>query len=125
MIIHKSAENFNRMIHDQLCARCSLDLSRRTYNEYLACAPHVSGVGPARSVHVWRPSCVYIHASRFTNIFVHAQKSQRTQRMTTNAWHLSSALDERVANADAHPANDNALAKIANCSVQGPCVVHV
>ena len=28
----------------QVCARCSLDLSRRTYEEYPACAPRVSGV---------------------------------------------------------------------------------
>ena len=35
-------------------ARCSLDLSRRNYNEYPAFAPRVSGVGPARFEHVWR-----------------------------------------------------------------------
>ena len=37
-----------------VCARCSLDLSRRTHNEYPACARRVSGVGPARSARVWR-----------------------------------------------------------------------
>ena len=107
-----------------VCARCSLDLSRRTY-EYPACAPRVSGVGPARFAHVWRSSGEYIHASSSAHIFVHAQKSRRTPRTTTNAYRWSSALDVQVTHADAHPANDNALAKIAKFSVHGPCVVHV
>ena len=77
-----------------------------------ACAPRVSGVGPTRSAHGWRPSGVYIHASSFAHSFVHAQKSRRTQRTTTNAQRWSSALDARVAHGDAHPTNDDALAKI-------------
>ena len=60
-----------------------------------ACAPRVSGVGPARSAHLWRPSGVYIHASSSAHIFVHAQKSPRTPN------------DARVAHGDAHPANDD------------------
>ena len=85
-----------------------------------ACAPRVSGVGPARSAHGWRPSGVYIRASSSAHSFVHAQKSRRTQRTTTNAQRWSSALDARVAHGDAHPANDDALAKIATFSVRGP-----
>ena len=76
-----------------------------------ACAPRVSGVGPTRSAHDWRASGVYIHASSSAHSFVHAQKSRRTQRTTTNAQRWSSALDARVAHGDAHPANDDALAK--------------
>ena len=98
------------------CAMCALDLSRRTQNACPACAPRVSGVGPARSAHGWRPSGVYIHALSSAHSFGHAQKSRRTQRMTTDA---------RVAHGDAHPANDDALAKIATFSVSGPCVVPV
>ena len=45
-------------------------------------------------------------------MFVHAHKYRRAQRTTTNAELWSSALGKRVTNADAHPANDNALAKI-------------
>ena len=41
------------------CARCGLDLSQRTCNP--ACALRVSGVGPAHSEHVWRPSGVLPH----------------------------------------------------------------
>ena len=67
------------------CARCALELSRRTHNACPACAPRVSGVSPARSAHLWRPSGVYIHASSSAHIFVHAKKSRRTQRTTTNA----------------------------------------
>ena len=78
-------------------------------------APRVSGVGPTRSAHVWRPSVVYIYASSSLHICVHAQKSRRTQRTTTNAWRWSSALDERVAHADAHPANDDARAVRRAC----------
>ena len=100
----------------------ALDLSRRTHNACPACAPRVSGVGPARSTHGWRPSGVYIHASISAYIFVHAQKSRLTQRTTTNAQRWPSALDARVAHGDAHPANDDALAKIATFSVRGPCV---
>ena len=87
-----------------------------------ACAPRVPGVGPARSAHGWRPSGVYIHASNSAHSFVHAKKSRRTQRMTTNAQRWSSALDARVAHGDAHPANNDALAKIATFSVRRPCV---
>ena len=90
-----------------------------------ACAPRVSGVGPACSAHGWRPSGVYIRASSTAHSFVHAQKSRRTQRTTTNAQRWSSALDARVAHGDAHPANDDALAKIATFSVRGSCVVPV
>ena len=90
-----------------------------------ACAPHVSGVGPTRSAHGWRPSGVYIHASSSAHSFVHAQKSRRTQRTTTNARRWSSALDARVAHGDAHPANDDAMAKIATFSARRPCVVPV
>ena len=57
-----------------------------------------------------RPIDVY---STFMRLAVQAQKSRRTQRTTTNAQRWSSAHDERVTNADAHPANDDALAKIA------------
>ena len=90
-----------------------------------ACAPRVSGVGPTRSAHGWRPSGVYIHASNSAHSCVHAQKSRRTQRTTTNAQRWSSALDARVAHGDAHPANDDALAKIATFSARRPCVVPV
>ena len=103
----------------------ALDHSRRTHNACPACAPRVSGVGPARSAHGWRPSGVYIHASSSAHSFVHAQKSRRTQRTTTNAQRWSSALDARVAHGDAHPANDDALAKIATFSARRPCVVPV
>ena len=96
----------------------ALDLSRRTHNACPACAPRVSGVGPVRSVHGWRPSGVCIHALSSTHSFVHAQKSRRTQRTTTNAQRWSSELD-------AHPAHDDALAKIDFFSVRGPCVVPV
>ena len=61
-----------------------------------ACAPHVSGVGSARSAHGWRPSGVYIRASSSAHSFVHAHKSRRTQRTTTNAQRWSSSLDARV-----------------------------
>ena len=47
----------------QVCAGCSPHLSRRTYSEYPASVLRVSGVGPARSVRVWRPSGVWTHAS--------------------------------------------------------------
>ena len=47
-------------------------------------APRVSGVGPMRSAHVWRPSGVYIHASNSAHIFAHAHKSRHTQRMLTH-----------------------------------------
>ena len=90
-----------------------------------ACTPRVSGVDPACSAHGWRPSGVYIHASSYEHSFVQAQKSRRIQRTTTNARHWSSMLDARVAHGDAHPANDDALAKIATFSVGGPCVVPV
>ena len=46
-----------------VCDRCSLDLNRRIYNEYPACAPRVPGVGPMYSAHVWCPSGVFIYAS--------------------------------------------------------------
>ena len=46
---------------------------------------HVSGVGPTCSVHARHPSGLYIHASISTHIFVHAQKSRLTLRMTTHA----------------------------------------
>ena len=126
---------------------CALDLSRRTHNACPACAPRVprvcpacasrvprvcpacaprvSGVGPARPEHGWRPSGVYIRASSSAHSFVHAQKSRRTQRRTTNAQRWSSALDARVAHGDAYPTNDDALAKTATVSVRGPCVVPV
>ena len=107
------------------CVMCALDLSRRTHNACPACAPRVSGVCPARSAHGWRPSGVCIHASSSAHSCVHAQNSRRTQRTTTNAQRWSSALDARVAHGDAHPANDDALAKIATFSVRGPCVVPV
>ena len=107
------------------CAMRALDHSRRTHNACPACAPRVSGVGPARSAHGWLPSGVYIHASSSAHSFVHAQKSRRTQRTTTNAQRWSSALDARVAHGDAHPANDDALAKIATFSARRPCVVPV
>ena len=90
-----------------------------------ASAPRVSGVGPARSAHGWRPSGMYIHASSSAHSFVHAQKSRRTQRTTTNAQRWSSALDARVAHGDAHPANDDALAKMDTFSARRPCVVPV
>ena len=48
-------------------------------------ALRVSGVGAARSASLWRFSAEYIHASSPAHIFVHAQKSRRTERMTTNA----------------------------------------
>ena len=48
-------------------------------------ALRVSGVGATRYARVWRPSGEYIHASSSAHIFVQAQKSQRTERMTTNA----------------------------------------
>ena len=41
-----------------------------------ACDPRVSGVGPARFAHSWRPSGVYIHASSSAHSFVHAQQSK-------------------------------------------------
>ena len=107
------------------CAMCALDISRRTHNACPACATRVSGVGPACSAHGWRPSGIYIHASSPAHSFVHAQKSRRTQRTTTHAQPWSSALDARVAHGDAHPANDDVLAKIAPFSVRGPCVVPV
>ena len=100
-------------------------LGRRTHNACPACAPRMSGVGPTRSAHGWRTSGVYIHASSSAHSFVHAQKSRRTQRTTTNAQRWSSALDARVAHGDAHPANDDALAKIATFSARRPCVVPV
>ena len=50
-----------------VCARCALDLSLRTCNEYPACAPRVSGVGPAHSANLWRPSGVYTHVSSSTH----------------------------------------------------------
>ena len=50
-----------------VCARCSLDLNRRTYNEYPACAPRVP------SALVWRPSGMFIHASSSAHIFVNAK----------------------------------------------------
>ena len=88
-----------------------------------ACAPRVSGVGPARSGHGWRSSVVYIHASSSAHSVVHAQKSRRTRRTTTNAQRWSSALDARVAHGDAHPANDDELAKIATfqCAGRASC----
>ena len=46
---------------------------------------HVSGVGAACSARVWRPSGEYIHVSSSAHIFVHAQISRCTERMTTNA----------------------------------------
>ena len=96
----------------QVCAGCSLHLSRRTYSEYPAIVLRVSGVGPARSARVWRPSGVCTHASSSAHSFEHAQKVRRTQRMITNRYRRPSVLDERATNADAHPAKDSALAKM-------------
>ena len=96
----------------QVCAGCPLHLSRRTYSEYPARVLRVSGVGPAHSARVWRPSGVYTHASSSAHSFEHAQKVRRTQRMTTNRYRRPSVLDERATNADARPAKDSALAKM-------------
>ena len=52
------------------CVRCALDLSQRTCNP--ACALRVSGVGPAHSEHVWRPSGVLLASCR---MFIHASSS--------------------------------------------------
>ena len=67
-----------------LCARCSLDLSRRIYNEYPSCAPCVFCVGPMCSAYVCRPSGVYIHVSSSAHIVVHAQQSQCNPDHTAN-----------------------------------------
>ena len=107
-----------------VCARCSLDLSRRTYNEYPACAPRVSSVGPTCSAHVWRLSGVYIHAPSFAHIFVHAKNPDAHSEANDDEC-IALVQRARVTNADAHPANGNALAKIATFSVPGPCIVHV
>ena len=64
-----------------MCAMYAIDLSRRTHNAYPACAPRVSGVGPARSAYVWRSSSVCIHASSSAHMFVHAQQCRRRQRI--------------------------------------------
>ena len=85
--------------------------------------PRVSGVGPARSARVWRPSGVCTHASSSAHSFEHAQKVRRTQRMTTNRYRRPSVLDERATNADAHPAKDSALAKMNDFFLRWPCVV--
>ena len=107
------------------CARPQSTNTQRMPSVCPASAPRVSGVGPARYAHGWRPSGVYIHASSSAHSFVHAQKSRRTQRTTTNVQRWSSALDARVAHSDAHPANDGALAKMATFSARRPCVVPV
>ena len=107
----------------QVCAGYSLHLSRRTYSEYPASVLRVSGVGPARSACVWRPSGVCTHASSSAHSFEHAQKVRRTQRMTTNRYRRPSVLDERATSTDAHPANDSALAKMNGFFVRWPCVV--
>ena len=103
------------------CVRtCLLDLSRQTYNEYPVCAPHVSGVGSMRSAHVWHPSGVYIHASSSTHItFLCMHKNPDVHSERQRMHSVGPALDERVTNADGHPANDNALAKMVNFSVRG------
>ena len=100
-----------------MCAWCSLHLSRRTYNEYRACDPRVSGVGPSLPAHVRRPSGVYIHASNSAHNFVHAQKSQRTKRMATNENHWCSALNERMT-------NDDEQRRTTHFSVGFSCVLH-
>ena len=108
----------------QVCVGCSLHLSRRTYSEYPASVSRGSGVGPARSARVWRPSGVCTHASSSAHSFEHAQKVRRTQRMTTNRYRRPSVLDERATNADAHPAKDSALAKMNDFFfLRWPCVV--
>jgi len=71
---------------------------RRTYDKYRACAPRVSGVGPALPAHVRRDSSVYIHVSNSVHNFVHAQKSRRTKRMARNEKRWFSALYERITN---------------------------
>ena len=108
-----------------VCAHGALGVRCTSVDEHTTHAQRVSGVGPTRSAHGWRPSGVYIHASSSAHSFVHAQQSRRTQRTTTNARRWSSALDARVAHGDAHPANDDALAKIASFSARRPCVVPV
>ena len=99
-----------------VCARPQSTNTQRMSSVCSACAPRVSRVGPACSAHGWRPSGVYIHASSSAHSCVHAHKSRRTHRTTTNAQCWSSAIDARVTHGDA-------LAKIATCSVRGPCVV--
>ena len=102
-----------------MCAGCSLHLSRRTHNEYRACAPRVPVVGPSLPEHVRRPSDMYIYASSCSaHNFVHAhKKTRRTKRMATNESRWSSALDERVT-------NDDEQRRTNHFSVRSSCVLH-
>jgi len=68
----------------------------KTHNEYRACAPRVSGIGPSLLVHVQCLSGMYIYASSSVHNFAHAQKNWCTKRMATNENRWCSVLDKRV-----------------------------
>ena len=100
-----------------MCAGCSLHLSRRTYNEYRACAPRVPGVGPSlpRMSGVLL-ACTFMRRAPRTILCMH-KKTRRTKRMVATENRCSSALDERVT-------NDDERRRTNHFSVRLSCVLH-
>ena len=103
-----------------LSVRQSPHISGRERNEYPACVPRVSHACSARSARVWRPSVVRIHASISAHIFEHAQKL-RTHAAYNDEWLPLAQRARRTS--DECPAKDDALAKMNEFLVRGPCVV--
>ena len=104
---------------------CALDLSRRTHNACPTCAPRVPRVCLALVQRALRMAgvllaCTFMRRAPRTVLCMHKNPDAHDERRR-----MHSALDARVAHGDAHPANDDALAKIATFSVRGPCVVPV
>ena len=73
-----------------VCAHCALDLSRRTHNAYPACAPRVSGVGPAlvqrwssvfctRLASFW-PACPFMRQAPRTLLGMHKNPDAHNDR---------------------------------------------